>query len=235
MNKPLLSILMPAVFDRDSRVLCESITMQVQQENLPVELLVLFDNRKRSTGLKRNVLLGAARGQYVMHLDDDDDLAPDALPKIIAAIEHADNPDVISFDSKVTIDDGNPFRVRTGMSHPNEQCATVDGKWQDIRRKPWHWCAWKHTFVADTPFPDGYIDDDAYWLEKLWVRNPSEFHVNAMLHHYRYNSKTSLSQQGTPTVVEKKYVVQTEGQIRRAPGDLSHGIDLGEPYDIGAL
>ncbi len=235
MSEPLLlSILMPAVFDRDSRVLCDNITMTVMQEKLPVELLALFDNRKRSIGLKRNVLLGAARGQYVMHLDDDDDLSPDAVQRIVETIATtAGVADVISFDSKATIDDGNPFRVRTGIAYPNEQCSTVGGKWQDIRRKPWHWCAWKRTFAVTAAFPDGYIDEDAYWLRQLWGRYPTEFHIDSVLHRYRYNSKTSLAQQGVPTVIKSDEQKQWEAEgCPPPPRDVDEET---EHYDIGAL
>lgn len=230
MNGIALSILMPAVVDRDSRALCLEITTTIKQEGLPFEFLVLTDNRQRSTGLKRQALMDMARGQYVMHLDDDDGLAPDALKQIADAMAHTDfTPEVISFDSEATIDGANPFRVRTRMDHENEQATTVNGQWVDIRRKPWHWCAWKRNFVeaAGARFPDGYIDEDAYWLRQLWSCDIDigEYHINEVLHFYRYNSKTTLAQQGVPTVIVTEEQKQWEAEgCPPPPRDVDEGI-----------
>jgi Glycosyl transferase family 2 len=51
-----------------------------------VELLYLLDNRRRSVGAKRNALLGAATGEYVSFVDDDDQVANDYVQKIYREI-----------------------------------------------------------------------------------------------------------------------------------------------------
>jgi hypothetical protein len=56
-----LSILIPAVFERSSWLMYDSLLAMVADR--PVEVLALFDNKKRTLGAKRNALMAMAQGQ----------------------------------------------------------------------------------------------------------------------------------------------------------------------------
>jgi hypothetical protein len=195
-----LSILIPALFERQSELPAELIR---QIGDRPVELLVLSDNRKRSTGLKRQALLDLAQGRYVTHLDDDDWVAPTYIDDVLAAIAESE-VDVIVFNQESTWNGENPFIVRCGLEFENEGIhKDPDGKlWQDIHRKPWHWCVWNAKVAHLAKFPDGYIDDDWFWLKQAIALCGTQRRIDKVLHYYRHNSKTSASQQGKPTVTE---------------------------------
>ncbi|SCM92825.1 Uncharacterized protein BWINRASL_01028 [Bacillus mycoides] len=47
-------------------------TLYEQAQNKPVEILVLLENKKRTTGEKRNILVEQAKGEYVAFVDDDE-------------------------------------------------------------------------------------------------------------------------------------------------------------------
>ncbi len=58
-----------------------------QQNDGSVEHLVIFDNCKRSVGLKRQACLDIARGDYIAFVDDDDDISADYISRIREAID----------------------------------------------------------------------------------------------------------------------------------------------------
>lgn len=200
----LLTIMIPCVLDRLGSCLLEELRHQAAA--LPpglneVEILALYDNRKRSTGLKRQVLLDAAQGQFVTCLDDDDGVAPDYLLAVTQAIRLNPDADVIVFNNISTLNGEAPFRVICGLEFENEQCRKGDsGQWVDIHRKPWHWCLWNARLAKAAKFPDGYIDDDWFWLRQMIPLAKTQHRIDRELHFYQYNSKTSLSQQGSSTL-----------------------------------
>ncbi len=202
----LLSIMIPAVFDRGYSRIYEQLTDQIAKltengkQHNPVEILALFDNRQRSTGRKRQALLEIAQGHFVTCLDDDDGVADSYVYDVLHAIGDSNpEPDVIVFNSQSSLNGEEPFVVRTGVEFENEQCFKQDGKWADIRRKPWHWCVWNRKLAMKSSFPDGYIDDDWYWVRQMLPLVKNQVRIDKVLHFYQYNSKTSLSQQGKST------------------------------------
>jgi len=195
--QPELSILIPALTERKSDLIS---VLDAQIGTLPVELLVLTDNRKRSTGLKRQALLDLAQGRYITHLDDDDMVSGDYIAELLAAIALPE-VDVIVFNQQSTWNGENSFYVRCGLEYENEGMhKDADDKlWQDIHRKPWHWCVWNARIAKSARFPDGYIDDDWFWLKQTIAAARTQHRIDKVLHYYIHNSKTSASQQGKPT------------------------------------
>lgn len=198
-----LSILIPSVFERDARPLLDKLNKQIGTRE--VELLVLTDNRKRSLGLKRMILMGAAQGDYLTHIDDDDSVSDDYVDSVLDAIDAqaADPPDVIVFNSESRLlgygFGENPFVVRTGIEYENEESRMEGDRRVDITRKPWHWCVWRSALAKTADFPDGYIDEDWYWLRQLMPKIKKQHRIDKVLHYYCYNAATSLAAQGAPT------------------------------------
>ncbi len=195
-----LSILIPAVFDRGYSNIFEQLANQTGA-NPSVEVIALFDNRHRSTGRKRQAMLDIAQGSYIVCLDDDDGVSPHFCAKILDAIDRNPEADVIVYNSQSSLNGEEPFIVRTGIEFENEQCHKdpQNRHWEDIHRKPWHWCAWSARLARKATFPDGYIDDDWYWLRQMMPHVKKQVRIDEVLHFYQYNYKTSLSQQGKST------------------------------------
>lgn len=194
---PLLSILTPAIWKRadQSRQLardidkaiidwhCERLTFS----SVAVEHLVIFDNRARSIGLKRQACLDAARGQYVAFVDDDDDIADTYVADLLDVIV-ASAPDVITFEQRVIIDEAEG-RCVFGLRHQDEPFAP-DGT---FKRAPWHVCAWKRELVKDCVFPDNSYGEDLTWCLQARRRVRTSVHIPRVLHTYRYSSSTSAA------------------------------------------
>jgi hypothetical protein len=150
---------------------------------------MLTDNKKRTIGDKRNDLVVASRGEYLAFIDDDDDVGEDYVGDILKAIEF--NPDVIVFNEQATLNGENPFVVRPGIEYVNEPCKKVNGKWIDIRRRPWHWCVWKSSIAKTERVPDSSWGEDALWVERLFPKVKTQHRIDKILRFYRYDKTKS--------------------------------------------
>jgi len=191
----LLSVLIPSVFDRNASPLCQKLLAQIGDQ--PVELLVFTDNRKRPLGPKRNVLLDAAQGEFITHLDDDDDVAADYLKEIIATIRQRPDSDVIVFNQQAQLlgygFGENPYIVRTGIEFENEDSKMEGDVRLDIHRKPWHWCVWRSVLAKSARFPGHTMGEDWHWLQQLIPQVRIQTRIDKVLHYYRYDNRKSLS------------------------------------------
>lgn len=180
-----LSILTPAVPKRMLQVaeLCEKLGGQIGK--LPVEHLVLIDNKRRTVGEKRDALLRASRGRYVAFVDDDDDIAGEYVSELLKAAQEA--PDVITFRQAVEYNDQRG-EVEFRLGNPNEQ-FTPGGL---TKRNAWHICAWRRGLAILSQFPKSNYGEDWEFAKPLCgMPDLKEVHIPKILHTYRHNSKTT--------------------------------------------
>jgi len=184
-NGPILSILTPAVPSRIGQVqkLCEHLQKQIGA--LPVEHLILIDNKRRSVGEKRDALLRMARGEYVAFVDDDDWVSDDYVAAILKAVDGT--PDVITFRQLSSIN-GASGEIVFGLGNPNE--AFVAGG--SARRNAWHVCAWRRSLAILSSFPPiNYGEDWAYASRLCGLPNLKSAHVDRVLHFYVHDARTT--------------------------------------------
>jgi glycosyltransferase involved in cell wall biosynthesis len=196
MSDLLFSILVPCVPSRVDKLtkLFEYLDKQIGE--LPVEVLALLDNKKRTVGLKRDALVQSARGKYLAFCDDDDWVAPDYVARIVEIASKTD-ADVIVFDQKCQLNDDPPFIVHHGIEFDMMPARRHDGitgplgKWDDITRKPWHHNAWKTTLAQSVRFPDSSFGEDGTWCSQLWPLVKVQERIDAVLHYYQWSAKTT--------------------------------------------
>jgi glycosyltransferase involved in cell wall biosynthesis len=164
-----------------------------------VELLVLTDNRSQSISEKRNILLNAARGQFVCFLDDDDGIANDYIDRVLTAISENPSVDCISFEQFCSLD-GEPMNVSFGIGNPHGQLwRNEEGLLGDIKRPPYHMCLWKRELAQSEQFRPMFAangqsyGEDIDWLLRLYPKVQTEHHIQEPLHMYVYNSNTTTS------------------------------------------
>jgi len=164
-----------------------------------VEILVLTDNRSQSISEKRNVLLNAARGQFVCFLDDDDGISNNYIDVLLKSIKENPDVDCISFDQFCSLD-GEPMNVSFGIGNPHGQLwRTEDETLGDIKRPPYHMCLFKRELAQSEQFRPMYAangqsyGEDFDWLIRLYPKIQKEYHINDHLHMYVYNSTTTTS------------------------------------------
>lgn len=164
-----------------------------------IEILAFLDNRSQTISEKRNVLLAAARGQYLAFLDDDDAISKEYISKILEAIDKNSGVDCITFDQWCSID-GEPMTVSFGIGNPHSGLyRDAEGFLIDIKRPPYHMCVWKASVAQSESFrpmigANGQsYGEDLDWLMRLYPKVQTEHHIQDELHGYIYNSKTTTS------------------------------------------
>jgi hypothetical protein len=192
MKPPLLSILTPACWNRveQGRALHEKLIHQPGFSH--IEHLVLYDNRARSIGMKRQALLNSARGDFIAFVDDDDDVSEDYVTRLIEVITQHPEADVITFD-QAAIYNGKPFTVHFQLGAKDDKLILDGPDHQCITRGPWHVCAWRRTKIRHCQFLDTNYGEDAAWVAQARQHVTRAHHIDAILHTYRHDARTTLA------------------------------------------
>ena len=198
-NEILISILILSIPSRTESVTALMKKLEGQLGNRrSVEILVLTDNKSQSISEKRNVLLQAARGQFVCFMDDDDGIANNYVDALLTAATENPTVDCISFDQFCSLD-GEPMNVSFGIGNPHGQLwRNEEGLLGDIKRPPYHMCLWRREIAQSEEFrpmygANGQSTEDIDWLMRLYPKVQTEYHIPEPMHMYIYNSKTTES------------------------------------------
>jgi len=190
----ILSILIPSVPGRLDKLeyLFAHFQWQIDQNptmswSKQVEVLSFLDNKKRSIGFKRQALVDIAQGKWLAFCDDDDSVANSYLAMICPVLLDED-PDVLVFKQKCVINGEQPFIVDHSIDHENEHCIRHDdGRWENLRRKPWHHNVWRTELARQAKFPDTMWGEDHVWCEQLWPKVKKQSKIDAVLHFYHHD------------------------------------------------
>ena len=200
MKKAKLSVLIPTITRRAE--VAEQLFRRLEERigDLPVELLMLRDNRWQNIGEKRNQLLRAATGEYITFLDDDDDLMQGYFEQVLMAIE--EKADVITYDQEAIVN-GKTARITCALGNPL-MAFLPDAV---IQRPPWFWCAWRRDLASAYRVPESFVDkngtthhEDVLWLRHLWVEAKTETHIDQVLHRYQFDSASTTLQRSLTEV-----------------------------------
>lgn len=159
-----------------------------------VEVVVYEDNKENPVGFKRNRLLQSAQGDFVVFVDDDDELSDDYIFQIYTAILDHPKVDAIGLRGIITVNGGNPRQVIYSMY--NEGNFESDGVYY---RPPCHLTPIRRTIAQRFSFPDGknFGEDTDYAMAILNSKAvKSEFFIDKVLYHYRYNAQLSQTAPG---------------------------------------
>jgi len=133
--------------------------IQKQIEGKPVEFLTQEDDGKLPTGTKRNKLLYRSSGEYVVFVDDDDDLHEHYVDYILREIETG--ADVIVFDTLYWSKDR-----AMPVYHSIEYKKNVNFD-NYAQRLPNHLMPVKREHALKAKFPDTTLGEDYVYAERL--------------------------------------------------------------------
>lgn len=183
---PLLSILIPTILERrDQFDHLVSFISNVLEDNAlhdAVELISYSDNKEISIGKKRNYLYGMAKGLYSWAIDDDDAIATDAIPLILAAMKT--DPDCITFQELCNID-GVTSRSNFSLNYI-DWGEHIDG-WDHVRT-PFFKTPIKTSICQAFPVPDMRFGEDHSWARIIQPHLKTEVHIDEFLYYYNHQS-----------------------------------------------
>lgn len=189
-----LSILIPSTYDRKEMTeRLETYLHNQIADPAEVEILVWYDNREMPIGSKRQAMLEAAKGFYVVHVDSDDWVSPDYVKSILRAAETL--PDCITFEIKCQ-------GVGAGTKLANVSNTYHD--WHEGRgrykylRTPYHKTPIKRIIAIQIGFPHVRYAEDYDFSKRLKQSGfiKTEVHINRPLYTYKYKHEDFKTKYG---------------------------------------
>ena len=175
----ILSILIPTIKRRKHFLNVLVWELQRQSQGKEVEIII-DDNEGKTTGEKRNRLKDRAQGEYIVFVDDDDQISSEYVSELLKGCESGS--DVVVFNGYMTTNGKNRvnFVIRLGETYEMR-----DGVFY---RYPNHLCAVKRSLVKDIHFPNVSKREDFIWSTKIKDSEvlKTQYVIEKDLYHYRY-------------------------------------------------
>lgn len=181
--RPDLSILIPSLRMRGALLarLQERLRSQLVQA---VEVMVLLNNGEEMIGALRNRLLDAARGRYVVFIDDDDLVAHDYVPKILKAIQSS--PDCVCFDVARYMDGRLIGLAKHSLEFTDNSTRQKGSAWTDYDRLPNHLNAIRADLARQARFPNVPVGEDIAYGRRLKLLLKTQVRLEEVLYEYRW-------------------------------------------------
>jgi glycosyltransferase involved in cell wall biosynthesis len=180
----ILSILIPTLESRKTAfaALHEKLEQQVAScgRESQVEILSDCDDGRQPTGTKRNSLLSHAAGEFVVFVDDDDEVSADYVALICRAIESDSAIDCIGIKGTITFQGSHP---RTFVHSLRYQDYSSEGG--TYKRPPYHLNPIRRSIAASHRFLDVYYSEDIEWALRIREQLKTEVFLEPVLYHYR--------------------------------------------------
>lgn len=180
-----LSILIPTIPKRAGLLkrLLNILNSQITNE---VEILTNSDDGRKTIGRKRNELIQQAKGEYIVFIDDDDEVTLDYIPLILNAIKK--KPDVVCFSGWMTTNGQNRKDFYFSLNYPYSQ-VELKGKFVYLRY-PNHLCPMKRELVKDIPFDNISLFEDFNWATTIHKRQilKKQVIIPEFIYHYIYRT-----------------------------------------------
>jgi len=155
--------------------------LQPQQTN-NVEIL-LDCELKYNIGIKRNKLLQQAKGDYVVYIDDDDEVTGNYVPLILNAIQSG--ADCIGISGIITTNGSDKSQWHISKDY-GRWFTGPDGTYY---RTPNHISPVKRELALKAGFPEISFGEDAEYSRRLLPFLKTEVKIEQNIYHYKYVSK----------------------------------------------
>ena len=155
------------------QILCSEQPMQVQ--------LLWDDDAKLTTGEKRNNLLNQASGDFIVFVDDDDDVDNNYVDEILKVIIENPNIDCIGINGLITFDGNRSKPWSISIQH---------GHWHETDemylRTPNHISPVRRSIALQAKFPDISYGEDMEYSKRILPMCKIEVCIDKPLYHYKY-------------------------------------------------
>jgi glycosyltransferase involved in cell wall biosynthesis len=193
-NKIKLSILVPTVPSRINYFYPKIMNNLLKQteDRTDVEIIALFDNKKRSIGKKRQEMLDLSNGEYVVFIDDDDRIVDDYIKKIMETLYEYENIDCVLYNVICCVENSNLKKLcKYGIEF--EYGDINNGT--EWRGKPSHTMVWKSEITKHHGYNDMINKEDIDWIERACLDIKTQTRIDEVLYYYdaKYDSLSETS------------------------------------------
>lgn len=182
-----LSILIMTVSSR-FETFCPKLLREIERQcngREDVEILCLYDNKKRTTGAKRNSMIQISKGEYITFIDDDDRIDEQYVQHIMDTLHNNPIADCVVFDCITHINGNYECLSKYGVEFEYGQ------KGDQWRGKPAHTMVWKSSIVRKHAYQDLKSGEDIEWVCRACVDIKNQVRIDKVLYYYDYNEKTT--------------------------------------------
>lgn len=184
MSTPKLSILIPTLFNRQeflSKLISQLADNEAELLN-KIEILTSCDNGKKSIGQKRNELLRGATGDYVVFIDDDDDVTSSFIDLIFEGIKK--DVDAIGIAMMYCPDNGPTKKV---------ECSMLNTVWEEkdgvYLRPIQHVCPIKRSIALQVKYPEVSFGEDHHYSLEVNKLIKTEHLISKPIYFYNFRSQ----------------------------------------------
>ena len=188
-----LSILIPTLPERYSMFynVTNNIREQLRSFRLLQSVEILHDpSESKTIGDKRQALIDRSRGEYVVFIDDDDDITTDYIHEVMKGIESG--VDVIGMIGEYYVDGiyKKPFRHSIGCGTD----ASGNPYWEDDKqyyRCPNHLNPMKRSLATQAYFMSSNHGEDTDFAMQIYKKQllKSEYMIDTPIYKYYYRTK----------------------------------------------
>lgn len=181
----LLKILLPQMSTFTSSKDYDNNITILKYHNFDVEIIVCSDEKKITTGEKRNCLLKIAKGKYVIYIDDDDEVPNYYINELKKACDS--DSDCFAINGKMTTDGQKEIKWRLSKDYDN---ITIKENGVDVYlRKTNHITGVKRELALLAPFPNKSNAEDKGYSDALNPFLKTEYKIELPMYHYKFSTK----------------------------------------------
>lgn len=150
-----------------------------------VEILPKLDGGETPTGTKRNQLVLEAIGDYVVHVDDDDELPGYYIRESLEALKM--NPDAVAINGYMTHNGG--IKKMWFISKDLDYCALRDASGIEVyHRYNNHLSATRRAIALQIKYPDIWVGEDYQYALALHNAGliKTEVGIEKPMYHYKF-------------------------------------------------
>jgi hypothetical protein len=187
MSNILLSILIPTIHER--RLQFNALMARLYKEIGDMKAFGLVvvqwevDDKQMTIGEKRNILYAKSDGMYSLMLDDDDDLVPGAIAKILMAL--GTGPDCVTYLESCSMN-GKKYLSNHSLLYQN-WAENYDG--YDFVRTPYFKDVILTEIARRVPVPPVRYGEDHIWSINLKPHLRTQVHLDEIIYLYQHESK----------------------------------------------
>lgn len=174
----ILSVLIPTIPTR--RVMFDRLLLEIRSQVIKaqVDIEILADAGAGSIGSKRQRMIEKAQGDYVVFIDDDDQIDSSYLSCILEAL--STSPDVIGFCGIMTTNGRGARRFRISKDYNYEEKRGVYYRYNN------HLCPVKRSIALQVGYKDMSHAEDHDYATRLQPFIKTEVFIDQNLYYYRY-------------------------------------------------